>query len=96
MVNLVNEELSRALLDGTKTQTRRAVAFLYSRGFFVLVGEGEGKWPYQSDDGKGTSSNDGDEHSSSCRPRPVWRSTVGAPSMASALLLRSPAATQHQ
>jgi hypothetical protein len=56
----------RALLAGTKTQTRRAVALPRSRDSFVLEDRGAGWWPYQSDDGESPLCDDGMEHSYTC------------------------------
>ncbi len=75
----------RALLAGTKTQTRRAVAMPRKRDSFIVVDHGTGWWPYQSDDGESELCDDGMEHPYSCpygRPgdrlwvREAWR--IGA------------------
>lgn len=42
----------RAILAGTKTQTRRVVKPVGNDGGFVLMGSERGWWPYRSDDGE--------------------------------------------
>lgn len=42
----------RALLDGTKTQTRRVVKAHPSDDAFMLLDHGDGWWPYRSQDGE--------------------------------------------
>lgn len=42
----------RALLDGSKTQTRRVVKMPPSWDCFVCADWGDGWWPYRSDDGE--------------------------------------------
>lgn len=59
---LFSGPMVRALLAGTKTQTRRVVALPRSRASFVLEDHGDGWWPYQSDDGESALCCDGTEH----------------------------------
>ena len=59
---LFSAPMVRALLAGTKTQTRRVVTLPRSRESFVLEDQGDGWWPYQSDDGESSMCNDGMEH----------------------------------
>jgi hypothetical protein len=75
----------RAILDGSKTQTRRKVAFPRTRESFVLEDHGNGWWPYQSDDGESSLCDDGCEHPYRCpygQPgdrlwvREAWRHTA--------------------
>jgi hypothetical protein len=61
-----NSQMVRALLAGTKTQTRRVVALPRKRQGFVMLNTGAGWWPYQSDDGESELCNDGMEHPYSC------------------------------
>ena len=63
---LFSAPMVRALLAGTKTQTRRAVALPRSRDSFVLEDRGAGWWPYQSDDGESPLCDDGMEHPYTC------------------------------
>ncbi|WP_374557707.1 hypothetical protein [Aquitalea pelogenes] len=56
----------RALLDGTKTQTRRVVKIHPSDDAFVLLDRGTGWWPYRSDDGESEVMNDGNERPYTC------------------------------
>lgn len=56
----------RSIIAGTKTQTRRRVAFPRKRDSFVLQDDGNGWWPYQSDDGESSVCNDGCEHPYAC------------------------------
>lgn len=44
----------RAVLAGTKTQTRRAVKPIGNDGGFVILNHGSHDWPYRSDDGDST------------------------------------------
>ncbi|MBU0600877.1 MAG: hypothetical protein KKD25_00545 [Gammaproteobacteria bacterium] len=63
---LFSSPMVRALLAGTKTQTRRVVALPRKRQGFVMLNTGAGWWPYQSDDGESELCNDGMEHPYSC------------------------------
>lgn len=63
---LFNTAMVRALLAGTKTQTRRVVKPPRSRPAFVLLDHGNGWWPYQSDDGESELCDDGMEHPYTC------------------------------
>lgn len=63
---LFNTAMVRALLAGTKTQTRRLVKPPRNRPAFVLLDHGNGWWPYQSDDGESELCDDGMEHPYTC------------------------------
>jgi len=52
---LFSGAMVRALLDGTKTQTRRAVMMPPSWDCIVYADFGNGWWPYRSDDGESPS-----------------------------------------
>ncbi len=84
---LFSAPMVRALLDGTKTQTRRPVALPRKRQGFVMLNTGAGWWPYQSDDGESELCNDGMEHPYSCPygqhgdrlwVRETWRHTANS------------------
>lgn len=59
---IVNVRLVPAMLDGTKTQTRRIVALPRKRNTFVVLDHGDGWWPFQSDDGESAVCSDGNEY----------------------------------
>lgn len=63
---LFSAQMVRALLTGTKTQTRRVVKPPRNRSAFVLLDHGNGWWPYQSDDGESELCDDGMEHPYTC------------------------------
>lgn len=63
---LFSAPMVRALLAGTKTQTRRVVKPPRNRSAFVLLDHGKGWWPYQSDDGESELCDDGMEHPYTC------------------------------
>lgn len=63
---LMSAPMVRALLAGTKTQTRRVVKPPRNRSAFVLLDHGNGWWPYQSDDGESELCDDGMEHPYTC------------------------------
>lgn len=63
---LFNTAMVRAILAGTKTQTRRVVKPPRNRPAFVLLDHGNGWWPYQSDDGESELCDDGMEHPYTC------------------------------
>ena len=63
---LFNTAMVRAIVAGTKTQTRRVVKPPRSRPAFVLLDHGNGWWPYQSDDGESELCDDGMEHPYTC------------------------------
>lgn len=63
---LFGAPMVRALLAGTKTQTRRVVALPRKRESFVVLDYGNGWWPYESDDGESELCDDGMEHPYTC------------------------------
>lgn len=58
---LFSAPMVRAILEGRKTVTRREVKLPRARDSFVLVDNGQGWWPYQSDDGESSLCSDGME-----------------------------------
>jgi hypothetical protein len=59
---LFSAPMVRALLDGRKTMTRRAIKTHRSDGTFVCVDHGAGWWPYRSADGESEVMPDGCEY----------------------------------
>lgn len=62
---LFSAPMVRALLDGSKTQTRRIVKKHRSDDAFCLVDHGDGWWPHRSNDGE-TPNVDGMEYPFAC------------------------------
>lgn len=63
---LFSDPMIRALLAGTKTQTRRAIKTHRSDDSFVCVDYGDGWWPYRSEDGESDVMSDGCEYPYNC------------------------------